>query len=575
MYKQKSWNVENMHMGVIKAFIVVSMLFVCMFSMKISARAEELNEYYFKTYGLNENTSAYTYHTNECKFSTDINLCFVFAGNYEEVDLNGNVFNASKYYPCMSYKDGVHMFYYSYTKTRLNEKYEVIKTIPSSSSLNFYNLDYIKNGGYVDFVTSVWKPLETNIPIFESIEDAQYYFETGEIKKDIEPTFTDEDIYDPQYSFIGLDCGQLYGATWDGVTEPFIDTTLENIEEKVQVRVAYYDFDTKELNHFTLSLVDTSVGKWAELRESVHERVHGELSYLEFTPYYINNGQIYYGQSIQYNIRDKQTSGTGHNHIADDDSYYVSSVIKGSHENTLGYLQGVSMKRGNDSTGSKMLYVSWDTSNEELADCRIEVYLRYKQQNIYGKMYYCTFPYLTYDSATGYLTEHYELKIFDMDTYYQKNGFNKQFSHTYQLDKIFVRLVRYDEENDIYYYGGMVSIDNATLNSEGVNTVQIDNGGVTNTDITSDDSYSTGQTNFIGQDVNGDYPVISLDTIGGSVTTIMSSLNDMRSLYSQGSYDSFLRTSFTFIPSEIWAIIISGLSVIVGFLIIKLIARVL
>lgn len=561
MYKQKSWNVENMHMGVIKAFIVVSMLFVCMFSMKISARASE-NIYVTSNAGT---------HTHVWKDYSD---------NYVMTET-------------FTLSDETYYYFWSKVNSAYYlKRYNILDDSISNVGTITVNKHQVYNDGKVsensNEVTKHWrndfcfesKFVSSTLPVFDSDNSAINYIRTGNTSgllysPIIEPTFTDEDIYDPQYSFIGFDCGQLYGATWEGVTEPFIDTTLENIEEKVQIRLGYYDFETKELIHFTLSIVDTSVGRWAELRESVHDRVHGELSYLEFTPFYINNGQIYYGQSIQYNIRDKQTSGTGHNHIADDDSYYVSSVIKGSHENTLGYLQGVSMKRGNDSTGSKMLYVSWDISNKEFADCRIEVYLRYKQQNIYGKMYYCTFPYITYDSASEYLTEHYALKIFDMDTYYQKNGFNIQFSHTYQLDKIFVRLVRYDEENDKYYYGGMVSIDNATLNSEGVNTVQIDNGGVVNTDTTSDDSYSTGQTNFIGQDVNGNYPVISLDTIGGSVTTIMSSLNDMRSLYSQGSYDSFLRTSFTFIPSEIWAIIISGLSVIVGFLIIKLIARVL
>lgn len=170
-------------------FIFLVFAFSVLFGKIDSQAAEGLNEYYFNTYGLDEKSTSYTYHINECKFSTDFNLCFVFAGNYEEVDLNGNVFNASRYYPCMSYKDGVDTFYYSYTKTRLNGKYEVINTTSSSSSLNFYNLDYIKNGGYVDFVCSVWKPLETNIPIFSTFDQAENYLLTGDtngqINKDI------------------------------------------------------------------------------------------------------------------------------------------------------------------------------------------------------------------------------------------------------------------------------------------------------------------------------------------------------------------------------------------------------
>lgn len=170
-------------------FIFLVFAFSVLFGKIDSQAAEGLNEYYFNTYGLNENTTSYTYHINECKFSTDFNLCFVFAGNYEEVDLNGNVFNASRYYPCMSYKDGVDTFYYSYTKTRLNGKYEVINTTSSSSSLNFYNLEHLKNGGNVEFVCSVWKPLESNIPIFSTFDQAEKYLLTGDtsgqINKDI------------------------------------------------------------------------------------------------------------------------------------------------------------------------------------------------------------------------------------------------------------------------------------------------------------------------------------------------------------------------------------------------------
>lgn len=185
-------------------FIFLAFAFSVLFG-KIDSQAEEgLKEYYFNTYGLDENTTSYTYHINECKFSTDFNLCFVFAGNYEEVDLSGNVHNASRYYPCMSYKDGVYTFNYSYTKTRLNAKYEVINTTSSSSSQNFYNLDHIKNGGYVQFVCSVWKPLETNIPIFSTFDQAENYLltgdTTGQINKPLECIF-DESIEMPVVHF--------------------------------------------------------------------------------------------------------------------------------------------------------------------------------------------------------------------------------------------------------------------------------------------------------------------------------------------------------------------------------------
>lgn len=569
MYKQKSWNVENMHMGVIKAFIVVSMLFVCMFSMKISARAEELNEYYFKTYGLNENTSAYTYHTNECKFSTDINLCFVFAGNYEEVDLNGNVFNASKYYPCMSYKDGVHMFSYSYTKTRLNEKYEVIKTIPSSSSLNFYNLDYIKNGGYVEFVRSVWKPLETNIPIFESIEDAEYYFETGEIPQEVVriPSYVN-DKYIETYSLKGFECDLTVSAKWTGHTR-YIPPTLRPDKpiEKIIVEGIYFNEDEPCI----FDILDINTTSWSRDIEEIRvDRLGNTLQYIYFTPYYYfeDDETIYYGNRITVDPRDWSLGfGVVYDYDDDGNMYTLSyTEMERMDENILGYLQGVKREYVAELVWGTGFKITWETDNESLHDCHVQIALRYIQEKPTTSKLYNTVPYKQYSDNVMYTDGKLLFNDKELDKYYKENYYNSKYGGDYKLDVVMLRLVRIDTENNNRVYGGWVVVDPAVIKSDGVYTSNVDKYGNVSADNTSSDSYT---------DTSGQLHELTKENLSVTSNGLLGSLNTAHQFISDGNFDAFLKTSFSFIPMEIWTIILSGLSVIVGFLIVKLVMRVL
>ena len=569
MYKQKSWNVENMHMGVIKAFIVMSMLFVCMFSLKISARAEESKEYYFNSYGLNENTTSYTYHINECKFSTDFNLCFVFAGNYEEVDLSGNVHNASRYYPCMSYKDGVHMFYYSYTKTRLNAKYEVIKTISSSSSQNFYNLDYIKNGGYVEFVRSVWKPLETNIPIFESIEDAEYYFETGEIPQEVVriPSYVN-DKYIESYSLKGFECDLTVSAKWTGHTR-YIPPTLkpQKAIEKIIVEGIYFNEDEPCI----FDILDINTTSWSRDIEEIRVDNNGNtLQSILFTPYYYfeDDETIYYGNRITVDPRDWSLGfGVVYDYDDDGNMYTMKNlVIDYNEDNSLGYLQGVKREYVAELLWGTGFKITWDSVNESLNDCHVQIALRYIQEKPTTPKLYNTVPYKQYADNVLYTDGKLLFNDKELNKYYKDNYYNAKYGGDYEIDVVMLRLVRYDTENNKYIYGGWVVVDPAVIKSDGVYTSNVDKYGNISADNSSSDSYT---------DTSGQLHELSKEKLSVTSNDFLGSLNTAHQFISDGNFDAFLKTSFSFIPTEIWTIILSGLSVIVGFLIVKLVMRVL
>lgn len=180
-------------------FIFLAFAFSVLFGKIDSQAAEGVQEFYFDTYGLNEKSSNYTYHSKHCYFTTDLKIAFVYAGNYEETATDGIIYTASRYYPCVS-RSSNYDINYSYHKTRYNSSFGVVGELDSGSSMTFYTIDYLRNASYVEFVRTVWSPLETNIPIFSTFDQAENYFLTGDtsgqINKDIS-NFHDfsQDIY--------------------------------------------------------------------------------------------------------------------------------------------------------------------------------------------------------------------------------------------------------------------------------------------------------------------------------------------------------------------------------------------
>ena len=556
MYKQKSWNVENMHMGVIKAFIVVSMLFVCMFSMKISARAVETeNTYYVKS-------------------------SFIFSGsNYPYQEYNYNFTTTEKI--ALLKNPNIDTQYVLVTdKVGFDINASLIAKLYDSSEKYSHENDYGSHSTYVrnvysdisydvSYFNSDWKPIESNLPIFESVEDAQYYFETGEIPQEVVriPSYVN-DKYIDSYSLKGFECDLTVSAKWTGHTR-YIPPTLTPKKpiEKIIVEGVYFNAD----EYCIFDILDINTMSWSRNIEEIKvDRNGNKLQYIYFTPYYYfeDDETIYYGNRITVDPRDWSLGfGVVYDYDDDGNMYTLSyTEMERMDENILGYLQGVKREYVAELVWGTGFKITWDTDNESLNDCHIQIALRYIQEKPTSPKLYNTVPYKQYLDNVLYTDGKLLFNDKELDKYYKENYYNSKYGGDYKLDVVMLRLVRIDTENNNRVYGGWVVVDPAVIKSDGVYTSNVDKYGNVSADNTSSDSYT---------DTSGQLHELTKENLSVTSNGLLSSLNTAHQFISDGNFDAFLKTSFSFIPSEIWTIILSGLSVIVGFLIVKLVMRVL
>lgn len=558
MYKQKSWNVENMHMGVIKAFIVVSMLFVCMFSMKISARAEETgtNKLYIKIY-YTQSGSEYPYRSQTFEIPM-VEPTALFIKDKE----------SGLYLLCS--KNGVdyvfHNEYVSYVD-RYNSNQEYFDTCDQPDSKNACALSTCLNVSAN--ICSDWKPIETNLPIFESVEDMQYYFETGEIPQEVVriPSYVN-DKYIESYSLKGFECDLTVAAKWTGHTR-YIPPTLRPDKpiEKIIVEGIYFNEDEPCI----FDILDINTMSWSRNIEEIKvDRNGNKLQYIYFTPYYYfeDDETIYYGNRITVDPRDWSLGfGVVYDYDDDGNMYTLSyTEMERMDENILGYLQGVKREYVAELVWGTGFKITWETDNESLHDCHVQIALRYIQEKPTSPKLYNTVPYKQYSDNVLYTDGKLLFNDKELDKYYKENYYNSKYGGDYKLDVVMLRLVRYDTENNKYIYGGWVVVDPAVIKSDGVYTSNVDKYGNVSADNTSSDSYT---------DTSGQLHELTKENLSVTSNGLLGSLNTAHQFISDGNFDAFLKTSFSFIPMEIWTIILSGLSVIVGFLIVKLVMRVL
>lgn len=558
MYKQKSWNFENMHMGVIKAFIVVSMLFVCMFSMKINARAEETetSKLYIKTY-YTQPGSDYPYRSQTFEIPI-VEPTALFIKDKE-----------SGLYLLCSKNGAKYVFHNEYVShvDRYNSQQEYFDTYEQPDSKYACALSSCLNVS--PNICSDWKPIETNLPIFESVDDMQYYFETGEIPQEVVriPSYAN-DKYIESYSLKGFECDLTVSAKWTGHTR-YIPPTLRPDKpiEKIIVEGMYFNADESCI----FDILDINTMSWSRNIEEIKvDRNGNKLQYIYFTPYYYfeDDETIYYGNRITVDPRDWSLGfGVVYDYDDDGNMYTLSyTEMERMDENILGYLQGVKREYVAELVWGTGFKITWKTDNESLHDCHVQIALRYIQEKPTSPKLYNTVPYKQYSDNVLYTDGKLLFNDKELDKYYKENYYNSKYGGDYKLDVVMLRLVRIDTENNNRVYGGWVVVDPAVIKSDGVYTSNVDKYGNVSADNTSSDSYT---------DTSGQLHELTKENLSVTSNGLLGSLNTAHQFISDGNFDAFLKTSFSFIPMEIWTIILSGLSVIVGFLIVKLVMRVL
>lgn len=161
---------------------------------KIDSQAAEINNDYYYTFSNYDSTA---YFTNNYTFSSEHKIALVYAGE-TEISCGMGEYMKQRYYPVINSDNSnfnlTGKYYYK------NSDGSVRKELSGSSSQVFYSIEYLKNGNPFGFIESCIEPLDTNIPIFSTFDQAENYFLTGDTTGQINKDFSifhdfSQDIY--------------------------------------------------------------------------------------------------------------------------------------------------------------------------------------------------------------------------------------------------------------------------------------------------------------------------------------------------------------------------------------------
>lgn len=160
---------------------------------------------------------------------------------------------------------------------------------------------------FVNISGNCWLDVDTNMKIFESIESARSYAETGDTSGIINGGSIDNpDFEDTAYAFTGFTANNKMTATWTGTTER---SFLQDQEVEEYVRVNYY-FADKEAQD-TIKQADAYPDEFATADKTLTIDVSGLkpdnenwfLRYIRITPCYRQAGlgawgDFYHGSDV-------------------------------------------------------------------------------------------------------------------------------------------------------------------------------------------------------------------------------------------------------------------------------------
>ena len=195
-------------------FIFLVFAFSVLFCKIDSQAADDSNSYYLNYYGLQGSTSSSYYNYRCYNISTTYKLALVYAGKTTVSGKPGTL-EADAYYPVFysssSVADSVNISV-SGSWTRYKADFSVYDVVDSNISKTFYSLEYLKSGSNYTAVTSSWKPIETDIPIFSTFDQAENYFSTGDTSGQINKP--DLNLDDNEFLKSDLDLVDFIGSNY-------------------------------------------------------------------------------------------------------------------------------------------------------------------------------------------------------------------------------------------------------------------------------------------------------------------------------------------------------------------------
>lgn len=407
--------------------------------------------------------------------------------------------------------------------------------------------------------TSEYKSLSGN-------DQIQAFLEHLLITGDINPVNGSNvpDTTDEAYTFTGF---SINGKTarWTGTTER---SYLKNQEVEEYTTITYAWATTTEPDN--IGEFQTYNGEfptsdkqlklpWADMENNKNDNEF--IRQVNLIPCYRVPGAFYHGSGVKVFYKSDGTIERTE-FIKKQTDLNTGNMV---YDSSIGYLQNViyTEEKTHDGKGRQATF-KWSTSKSMPTDAQVEIVAKNFYIEWFNKTTEENFVYKEYGEDCIYSVGSYSfnantpawtwLNEKDIDPFSVK-------TQSYGTKEYYLRIITYNDNDNMYHYGGWVRVNVKTKDSTNMPTTDVetggfdDNSGLWDKDLDSDDSYHY-STDDKGN-LTGDIDIDSWEDLNiNSFTWLYRNLQSMTQAL--GQLPSMISTIFGFLPSQV----ITALSVL-------------
>ena len=404
--------------------------------------------------------------------------------------------------------------------------------------------------------------VETDMKIFNSIDSARLYVETGDTSGIINgesPNTTDE-----SYTFTGF---SINGKTarWTGTTER---SYLKDQEVEEYTTITYAWATTTEPDN--IGEFQTYNGEfptsdkqlklpWSDMENNKNDNEF--IRQVNLIPCYRVSGAFYHGSGVKVFYKSDGTVERTE-FIKKQTDLNTGNMV---YDSSIGYLQSViyTEEKTHDGKGRQATF-KWSTSKSMPSDAQVEIVAKNFYIEWFNKTTEENFVYKEYGEDCIYSVGSYSFNantpvwtwLNEKDIY----PFSVK-TQSYGTKEYYLRIITYNDNDNMYHYGGWVRVNVKTKDSTNMPTTDVETGGfdddsgLWDKDLDSDDSYHY-STDDKG-DLTGDIDIDSWEDLNiNSFTWMYRNLQSMTQTL--GQFPSMVSAIFGFLPSQV----ITALSVL-------------
>lgn len=403
---------------------------------------------------------------------------------------------------------------------------------------------------------TVARTIDTNVPMFDTYDHALAYCRNGDedgwLNKPETPNTVDE-----SYTFTGF---SINGKTarWTGTTER---SYLKDQEVEEYTTITYAWATTTEPDN--IGEFQTYNGEfptsdkqlklpWSDMENNKNDNEF--IRQVNLIPCYRVPGAFYHGSGVKVFYKSDGTIERTE-FIKKQTDLNTGNMV---YDSSIGYLQNViyTEEKTHDGKGRQATF-KWSTSKSMSSDAQVEIVAKNFYIEWFNKTTEENFVYKEYGEDCIYSVGSYSfnantpawtwLNEKDIDPFSVK-------TQSYGTKEYYLRIITYNDNDNMYHYGGWVRVNVKTKDSTNMPTTDVETGGfdddsgLWDKDLDSDDSYHY-STDDKGN-LTGDIDIDSWEDLNiNSFTWMYRNLQSMAQTL--GQLPSMVSAIFGFLPSQV------------------------